>query len=370
MENDLVRTLLVEDNPGDARLIQDILAGVTSTAFDVVHVDRVSKACHEIDVNRPDIILVDLSLPDGQGLDTFRQIRARAPDLPIVVMTGIDDEALAVQAVRQGAQDHLVKGQTDRHALVRALRYAIERRRAEETLRQTAAELQLRNEELSAFAYTVAHDLKSPLSNVIGFAEVLQEDPSVWPGVERQKYLGYIVRLGHKMSSIIDELLLLSEVRQADVDIQPLDMGQIVSETLLRLGDLIDRHHPELTLPETWPAARGQPAWIEEVWANYLSNAMKYGGQPPRLELGAARQPDGLVRFWVRDNGPGLSAEQRASLFRPFTRLHQARANGHGLGLSIVQRIIERHGGTVGVESEGVAGQGSTFFFSLPAVDA
>ncbi len=123
----------------------------------------------------------------------------------------------------------------------------------------------------------------------------------------------------------------------------------------------------EISLPDTWPVALGYAPWIEEVWANYMSNAIKYGGQPPRLELGATRQVDDMIRFWVRDNGPGLTPEDQEALFTPFTRLDQVRATGHGLGLSIARRIVENLDGQVGVESE--PDQGSLFYFTLPGVD-
>jgi signal transduction histidine kinase len=118
-------------------------------------------------------------------------------------------------------------------------------------------------------------------------------------------------------------------------------------------------------LPPEWPPVSGYAPWVEEVWVNYLSNALKYGGRPPRIELGAQPQPDGMVRFWIHDNGSGLTPADQARLFAPFTRLNRARGIGHGLGLSIVRRIVEKLGGQVGVESQ--PGQGSTFFFTLPA---
>jgi len=121
-------------------------------------------------------------------------------------------------------------------------------------------------------------------------------------------------------------------------------------------------------VPDAWPVAVGYGPWIEEVWANYLSNAIMYGGSSPRIELGADVQADGMVRFWVRDYGPGISADQQQHLFIPFTQLAQSSANGHGLGLSIVRRIMNKLGGEVGVESNGVPGQGSRFFFTLPGV--
>jgi two-component system sensor histidine kinase/response regulator len=151
-----------------------------------------------------------------------------------------------------------------------------------------------------------------------------------------------------------------------EIKTRPLDMGRLVDEAQERLVYMIEEHQAKIVLPGRWPAARGYGPWIEEVWANYISNAIKYGGQPPHLELGATEQEDGTVRFWVRDNGPGLTPEEQARLFTPFGRLDQVQAEGHGLGLSIVLRIVERLGGEVGVESE--AGRGTLFYFTLPPV--
>jgi signal transduction histidine kinase len=167
------------------------------------------------------------------------------------------------------------------------------------------------------------------------------------------------------MNNIIEELLLLSAVRRGEVVTDPLDMAAIVANAQKRLDYMIDEYKATINKPETWPTAYGQAAWVEEVWTNYLSNALKYGGRPPLVELGATVQPDGSVRFWVRDNGEGMTEEEQAKLFTPFTRLHQVKAEGHGLGLSIVRRIVDKLGGQVGVKSE--PGKGSTFFFTLPA---
>jgi PAS domain S-box-containing protein len=241
-----------------------------------------------------------------------------------------------------------------------------QRKQAEEALRQYTLELQARNEELDAFAHTVAHDLKNPLGRIVGFAELLEEDYAKLPDEELRHYLHMIAQNGRKMSNIIDELLLLSSVRQTEeAEMKPLDMARIVSEAQGRLADLIEKHQAEIILPESWPLALGHASWVEEVWVNYLSNAIQYGGQPPRIELGATGQADGNVRFWVRDNGAGFKPEERTHLFTPFTQLAPVRAEGHGLGLSIVRRIVERLGGQVGVESQ--IGQGSIFTFTLPA---
>ena len=250
----------------------------------------------------------------------------------------------------------------------RAQREIAERKQAEEALRQRTDELQTRNEDLDAFAHTVAHDLKNPVGLIMGHAELLTLDCAAAMPDDQQRSLQAIVRNGRKMNSIIEELLLLAEVRKVRVGAAPLNTASIVSEAQQRLADMVEQYHAEILVPDAsaWPVALGYVPWVEEIWVNYLSNALKYGGRPPRLELGAEAQPDGMVRFWVRDYGAGLAPEDQVRLFTPFTRLDQVRVKGHGLGLSIVRRIVEKLGGQVGVESQ--VGQGSTFSFTLPGV--
>ncbi len=246
------------------------------------------------------------------------------------------------------------------------LRNITERHRAEEQLHQANLELQARNEELDAFAHTVAHDLKNPVHQSLCYAEVLEQDYDALSDSERHHALRALRRIGDKINNILDELLLLSEVRKQDVKLAPLDMRGIVDEARQRVRHLVEECQAEIILPSTWPEAMGHAPWVEEVWVNYLTNGCKYGGQPPRLELGGETLPDGRARFWVHDNGEGITPDDQMRLFMPFTRLDQVRARGHGLGLSIVRRIVEKLGGQVSVESEGVPGHGSTFSFTLP----
>jgi signal transduction histidine kinase len=243
-------------------------------------------------------------------------------------------------------------------------REIIERQRMEETLRQRTVELEARNEELDAFAHTVAHDLKSPVCLITGYVEFLEQHSATMPEEELFGYLRMIAESGYGMSNIIDELLLLAGVRKMEVETMPLDMTRVVDHALQRLAYMIEEYQAEIILPDTWPVALGYAPWIEEVWINYLSNAIKYGGQPPYVELGAMVQSDHMVRFWMRDNGPGLTPEEQGRLFTPFKRLDQVRFRGHGLGLSIVRRIVEKLGGQVGVESE--VDRGCVFSFTLP----
>ncbi len=209
-----------------------------------------------------------------------------------------------------------------------------EREQIEEALRQYTAQLEARNEELDAFAHMVAHDLDGSLAHMVGFAEALQENLAELPDEEVRCHLQTISRSGRKMSRVIKELLLLASVRQLeDVVLAPLDMASIVIEAQNRLADLIEKRKAEIILPaeDAWPVALGYAPWVEDVWYNYLSNALNHGSQPLRIELGAEERWDDaaspMVRFWVRDEGPGLTPEQQARLFRPFTRIESHTAS-------------------------------------------
>jgi PAS domain S-box-containing protein len=287
-----------------------------------------------------------VNLPEGTGL-----VARNGKEIPI------DDSAAPIRDE---------KGRITGVVLV--FRDTTERRRAEDALRRYTADLQTRNEELDTFAHTVAHDLKNPVGLVISFAEMLNDCYTTMSNDEVQESMQTLLHIGCKMDNIIDELLLLAGLRSAQVKTGPLDMRCVVTEAQQRLAQVIQECKAEIVLkqPEAWPRALGYAPWLEEVWVNYISNALKYGGMPPRIELGADPLADGMVRFWLRDNGPGLNTEQQAQLFASFTRLDRIRPNGHGLGLSIVRRIMDKLGGQAAVESEGIPGRGCVFSFTLP----
>ena len=241
-----------------------------------------------------------------------------------------------------------------------------ERKQMEEALRQSNDELQARNVELDAFAHTVAHDIKNPLHLILGYAGMLVENFSAFSSAEVVHSLQFIERSSRKINSITDNLLLLSQVPPQDIIRAPLHMATIVAEARLRVSHLID-DQAHISVPDVWPMGLGYEPWVEEVWANLLSNALKYAGRPAYIELGGERQADGLVCFWVRDNGPGIAPANQARLFEAFYRVDTNHNSGHGLGLAIVKRIVERLGGEVSVQSSGVPGEGACFRFTLPA---
>ncbi|MCP5100300.1 MAG: PAS domain-containing protein [Chloroflexi bacterium] len=219
--------------------------------------------------------------------------------------------------------------------------------------------------ELDAYAHTVAHDLKSPLALIIGYSDIALLTPEL-PNI-LQEPMQTIMQTSRKMSDIVNELLLLSTVRtEQQLNLTPLPMHEIMTEVLGRMKKQIRESNTQLQLPNSWPTAIGYAPWVEEIWVNYLSNAIKYGGSPPHIEFGATSLPNNTTQFWVQDNGYGLNEEEQSALFTPFTRLEQTKPHikGHGLGLSIVQRIITKLNGEAGVTSQ--IGEGSRFYFTLP----
>ncbi|MEM7017620.1 MAG: HAMP domain-containing sensor histidine kinase [Pseudomonadota bacterium] len=225
-----------------------------------------------------------------------------------------------------------------------------------------ASDLTQANQELEAFARTVAHDLKNPVAGIVGYASLLREDFADFSPAEVMDLLQRIQQQGEHTSKIVDAILMLSRTRRADVELQPIDMMQTIANVLERLSSEVSAKEAIIHYPKQWPKAVGYAPWVEEIWFNYINNALKYGGEPPKLILGAAFEGE-QVRFWVDDNGAGLTQEEQARLFTEFTRLNNGAIEGHGLGLSIVQRIAHKLGGQVGVES--TVGCGSRFYFTL-----
>lgn len=222
--------------------------------------------------------------------------------------------------------------------------------------------LQAQNAELDAFAHTVAHDLKGPMSAILGYSDFLLEAGNDVDINEVAQICRIIAKSASKMNNIIHEILLLSGVRKAKVAMNPIRMEEVIMEATSRLSHMIEDFNGQLITPKSWPTVLGYAAWIEEIWINYISNAIKYGGPTPQIELGYTEEETG-VWFWVKDQGNGLTEEQQQLLFAPFSRLEQVRVEGHGLGLSIVHRIVQKLGGQVAIDSK--IGVGSTFKFFL-----
>lgn len=222
-------------------------------------------------------------------------------------------------------------------------------------------------QDLDAYARSVAHDLKNPISGLLGLKDLIREDVIKNKKEEALELIEIVHEQGLKMYKIVDELLLLSRIRKEDLKLLPIEMSTVIKEALKRLNGHNSQNHFSIETPDSWPSVLGHPQWIEEVWFNLISNAIKYGGNPPAIKIGYNKLNGSSYQFWIQDNGDGLPAESLSKLFFDFERLGNNNKEGHGLGLSIIKRIVEKLGGEVLVTSENLPEKGCIFSFTLPA---
>jgi signal transduction histidine kinase len=377
----MLRIGLVEDNPGDARLIQEMLREPPITQFRLTLSTRVDELLESLDRDPIEVLLLDLGLPDSQGMDTFHRINDRAPGLPIVIFSGADDEQLASEAVSCGAQDYLVKGRINSFLLKRAIRYAMERKRTEEEIRTLNRELEHRvaertaqlvaaNTELEAFSYSVSHDLRAPLRHIEGYVGMLRRATEGILPENASRYLNTISSASVEMGQLIDDLLAFSRMSAEEMHEAPVELGTVIEEVLRGLHLATRDRRIEWKI-ESLPRVIGDFAMLRQVFANLIDNAIKYtkGRELAEIEIGVAGVEDGRRIFFVRDNGAGFDMRYAHKLFGVFHRLHNAEEfEGTGIGLATTRRIVERHGGRTW--AEGIVDQGATFYFTLRAAPA
>lgn len=341
--------LVVEDDPSVRQTLVDMLE---INGFRVLQAEDGIQGVEVAQTEQPDLIITDINMPRMSGFELLT--RLRADDLvratPIIVITAKVDRAATRQGMELGADDFITKPFTE-DEVIHSIRARLERK---ELL-----------DELDAFAHTVAHDLKNPLATLGGRLGLLGMTLETADLKSMRRNVDQAVAASNRLASIIDELLVLAGVRRQQVRSEPLDMAAAVKEATERLEVLLAESEAKVQLPANWPPACGHLPWVVHVWTNYISNAAKYGGPKAQITLGGELAANGThSRFWVRDQGSGLDASTQATLFVPFTRISTARAKGHGLGLSIVRRIVDKLGGAVGVES--TPGAGACFWFELP----
>jgi signal transduction histidine kinase len=364
MSNDHIKVLLVEDSAADARLLRKFLATVTHV--ELSHVECLSAALSRLRENDFDAILLDLSLPDSRGINTVKQVHNLAPKSPILVLTGLDDEETAIAALREGAQDYLVKGEIQRTWLVRAIHYAIERQQNLDKLQQLNDELSRSNRELEQFTYVVSHDLRQPLQGILGFSQILALTYQTESDERIKHYIDRIINSSRHMAQLIKDLLEYSTIGKSDRPRQPTDCNRIVAQVLSDL-QLSIKDTAAVITTDVLPTVCANETQLVQLFQNLISNALKYHlpTQAPQVKVSVEHQEQEWL-FGVHDNGIGIQAEHYDQIFQIFQRLHtKDEYPGTGIGLATCKNIVERHGGRIWVDS--AAGVGTTFYFTLPA---
>ena len=355
--------LIVDDKPQNLRLISDFLA---EHGFDLMLTRSGAQALDKARLATPDLVLLDVRMPDMDGFEVCRRLKndPRTANVPVIFMTAVDDTAHKVEGFLLGAVDYITKP-IQREELLARIQHHLQLHRLQAELVSKSRDLASKNAELEAYGHTIAHSLKTPLAAANRFLDILYKFKADNLSDEQKHLLHQAISALALTGEVVDALLLLSTVSQQSVDAQPLDMGRLVGHALSQLTDLQTRTQASVRVPRAWPRAVGYAPWVGEVWLNLLSNALKYGGSPPHLELDASAAGS-HARFWVNDNGKRLSEDERTLVFLPFTRLQQDRAAGHGLGLTTVQRIVSKLGGEVWAGAA-PGGRGNQFGFTLPA---
>jgi signal transduction histidine kinase len=351
--------LLVEDNPGDARLIRDMLEEQGARDAELTHVDCMSAAEKHLSERVVDLILLDPGLPDAQGVGAIRRAHAAAPRIPLVVLTGLDDESLAEQALQEGAQDYLIKGQIDTRGLLRALRYATERKRLE----------RLKDE----FVSTVSHELRTPLTSISGSLGLLMGNAAGNLPAPMARMLAIAHSNSQRLVRLVNDILDIEKMEAgrvvfnfSRVDIQPLVAQAVEANRGFAEGYGV---RVRLEGEHAAVAVRADPDRFLQVVTNLLSNAIKFSSPDNEVVVAIEKGTD-MVRLTVRDHGPGISVDFKPFIFEKFAQADAGdsrQKGGTGLGLSIVKQIVERLSGEVGFAD--APGGGTIFHVQLPCWD-
>ena len=336
-----LRLLLVEDNPADATLFEHHLTTDRPESFPpatVTHVQRLAAGIEARTEGEYDLVLLDLGLPGSQGLATLDRYNAAVTDnealtaVPVIVLTGLEDDATAVEAIERGAQDYLVKDSVDDGVLHRTIRYALERHRQQQELRR-------QNERLERFANVVSHDLRNPLGVAQGRIELIDDD----------QHAPIVAKNLDRMEAIIDDVLTLAREGQAVEDTAPVDMEVIAANC----WENVETAAAELSIVDNI-VVHADKGRLQQLLENLLRNSIEHVGADVSVKIGALS--DG---FYVEDDGPGIDSEHRKEIF---TVGYTTDPDGTGFGLNIVKEIVAAHGWTVTVAD--ADGGGARFEFT------
>lgn len=372
----------------DEKIVRQVLrAYLERLGYHVIEAVNGRDGIDKFWAERPDVVLVDLLMPEVDGLMVLDELHHDAPDTPLIVISGTDMISHAVGALRRGAWDYILKPIEDLEILKHSLNSALERSRLirenrqyqadleEKVLQRTSAlekavtELKHRNAELVRLNYTLSHDLKTPLITIKGFLKRLEEDLGRRDAVAANRSIRIIDSAANKMYAILDDILKLTRSGSTRATYEQIHLTALATEAAEMITCRFPGKPVTIEIASEMPTVFGDPIQLHEVYQNLLENAAKFmGRQPdPRIEIGYDSRADSNIYF-VKDNGIGILPEHHDSVFDLFDRVDPDK-EGTGIGLAIAKRVVEAHGGRIWVESDGV-GQGTTINFTLGRSEA
>jgi signal transduction histidine kinase len=368
-EKSTLRVLLVEDNPDDVELI---VRSLRKSGYKIVSevVQTAEEFTRKVRTISYDIILTDYNLPKWSGMAVLELLHKENLDVPVILVTGALGDVTAVECIKQGASDYILKDNLTR--LTASVRRALKEKRLrenrkidQERLARTVEELARSNRDLEQFAYVASHDLQEPLRMVAAYTQLLAERYRGRLDETADKYIDYASNGALRMQTLIQDLLAFSRVGRTGAAMKPTDCNAVLSQAQKNLQSAIQESEAVVTSDQLPTVVCNTQ--LAQVFQNLIGNAIKFrGSEKPAIHVGvAARGAEWL--FAVSDNGIGIAPESAEMIFSVFKRLHtSSEYPGNGIGLAICKKVIEQHGGKIWVES--VAGHGSSFKFTLPAV--
>jgi len=358
----VINILMVDDDPDDCWLItQTLKRSSQTTEFVVETAGNLADGLACLNKRDFDLMLLDLHLPDSRGIETLQETHKVNQNIPIVVLTGLDDEQIGLDAIRKGAEDYLIKGESLKYTLVRAIRYAIERKQTRKLHEETKMK--------SRFISTVSHELRTPLSAMKeGLAIVLNGEAGKIND-KQLKFLDIVKRNINRLGRLIDDVLDFHKVEagKMEFDMRENDINEVVRETQKTMSPLVNEKGLTISaeLDESLPNASFDTDRIIQVLINLVDNAIKF------TEKGgitiATSKNNGSIHISVQDTGPGIRREDLPRMFYEFEQLsdvNNRKTGGTGIGLAISRQIVEEHNGKIWAESE--FGKGTTINFTLP----
>ena len=362
-----INVLLVEDNPADQVMVEEVLQDATTFSFHLATCERIAEVPDRITNAHPDIVLLDLTLPDSSGLVTLEKMKELVPEVPVVIFTGLDDKRVGIEAINMGAEDYLVKGEIkEGSTLERTISFALERYKLRHELYQTMDHLKRSNQKLEDFAYVISHDLKSPLNNLrslLGMynreAVVDDQNRQVMTMMDKS-----VEKLGGMLSSFTSIYLTEEGLKQAP---EKVSVQECLSEVTSTLKQTIEEASGTIHADfGEAPSVIAVPILFQSILQNLITNSIKYRShqRDPVVHISSHDTREYIVLHY-RDNGIGIDMQKhKQQLFKLFKRFDVKHAEGSGVGLYMIKSIMDANGGKIEIESELDQGTSFRLYFS------
>jgi signal transduction histidine kinase len=384
------KILLIEDNDGDAYLMKEYLRESQTIEFEMVRADRLKSALELLALNYFDAIFLDLSLPDGQGVELFEEVQRNTQTTPLIILTGTyQDQELAIQILQKGAEDYLTKGDLRAETVIRTVRYAIERKKAKEEIKclnenlenrvkERTIELADANERLQGlnkmkdeFIATISHELRTPLTVVkMAFHNLKEIDGTLNPTQADDLEIG--IKNVARLEIVINNLLDFSQLESGKLAIErkKLDGSQVISAVVEDFQAFADKQKKSISLEleKNLPPIFADPERLSQLLRNLLTNSVRFAKNKIFVRVWYRSPESSFIQVSIIDDGPGIDAQDQGRLFQKFEQINRPQGGGGyqgiGLGLAICKQIVEQQGGSIWVQSE--LGNGTQFHFTLP----